>query len=70
MNQVYKNMALGRFHTASALNTAATHLSLKPDNNPALPHIIEFLRKEADDLMLLGIQELHIIKDHANSAQG
>lgn len=70
MNQTYKNMALGRFETAAALNTAATHLSLKPANNPALPHIIAFLRQEAESLTLLGIQELNIIKDHADSTKG
>jgi len=60
MSDSYKNMALGRFETASCLRRAANFLSMKYRNDPTYTAIAKILEKESEGSVLLGIQESKI----------
>jgi len=59
----FLNMAHGRIHTASCFHSAAHALELKYRDSPVYAHIVTLLRKEAEEITLLGLQELGIAYD-------
>jgi hypothetical protein len=63
-------LPLSRFDTASGIQTAITHLSLKrwtPQQRPYADALISLLRLEREALIKLGVEEL---KTHVRITEG
>lgn len=58
MHTTQRNLILNRFRTSEALNTAALHLEINKPKDPVVAHVVALLRKEAYDLIQLGLKEL------------